>query len=62
VPRATKPWPSKVRDKYIGEFSGKDLYLFLGTTKQYQGFADNPFIVIGVFYPPERAQGDLFLG
>jgi hypothetical protein len=52
----------KVRDRYIGKFSGKDLYPFLGTTKQYHGFADNPFIVIGVFYPPERAQGDLFLG
>ena len=41
-----------VRKKYIDEFSSKDLYLFLGTTRQFHGWARNPFVIIGVFYPP----------
>ena len=41
-----------VRKKYIDEFSKKDLYLFLGTTRQFHGWAKNPFVIIGVFYPP----------
>jgi len=41
-----------VRKKYIDEFSNKDLYLFLGTTRQFHGWAKNPFVIIGVFYPP----------
>ena len=41
-----------VRKKYIDEFSSKDLYLFLGTTRQFHGWAKNPFVIIGVFYPP----------
>jgi len=41
-----------VRKKYIDEFSNKDLFLFLGTTRQFHGWAKNPFVIIGVFYPP----------
>ncbi len=41
-----------VRKKYIDEFSKKDLFLFLGTTRQFHGWARNPFVIIGVFYPP----------
>lgn len=41
-----------VRKKYIDEFSKKDLFLFLGTTRQFHGWAKNPFVIIGVFYPP----------
>lgn len=41
-----------VRRKYIDEFSNKDLFLFLGTTRQFHGWAKNPFVIIGVFYPP----------
>jgi hypothetical protein len=42
----------KVKQKYIAEFSKRDLYLILGTTKQFHNVAPNPFIIIGVFYPP----------
>jgi len=41
-----------VREKYFVEFLKKDLYLFLGTTRQFHGWAKNPFVIIGVFYPP----------
>jgi hypothetical protein len=43
-----------VRKKYFDEFlSKKDLYLFLGTTLQFQLRAPQPFLIIGVFYPPK---------
>lgn len=43
-----------VKKKYFDEFvNKKDLYLFLGTTKQFHNMAPNPFIIIGVFYPPK---------
>ena len=45
-----------VRKKYIDEFLQKDLYLFLGTTRQYHGWARNPFVIVGVFYPPKDDQ------
>jgi hypothetical protein len=42
-----------VRKKYIDEFlTKKDLYLFLGTTKKYHNVSPDPFIIIGIFYPP----------
>ena len=44
---------AKVREKYMDEFSKKDLHFFLGTTKQFHNIAPNPFIIIGVFYPPK---------
>ena len=43
---------AKVRQKYLDEFSKRDLHFFLGTTKQFHNVAPNPFIIIGVFYPP----------
>lgn len=46
----------KVKHKYLTEFSKKDIYLFLGTTKRYHGWAKNPFVIIGVFYPPVKIQ------
>jgi hypothetical protein len=53
-----------VRKKYFDEFlNKKDIYLFLGTTKQYHKVAPNPFVIIGVFYPPTKndfGQGVLF--
>ena len=49
-----------VKQKYLEEFSEKDLYLFVGTTKQYHNFAPNPFVIIGVFYPPKSDQPLLF--
>jgi hypothetical protein len=41
-----------VRQKYEVEFLEKELYLFLGTTKANHIKAPNPFVIIGVFYPP----------
>ncbi len=49
----------KVRAKYLDAFSCSDLHLFLGTTQQFHGFAPNPWVVIGVFAPPQRNQLDL---
>jgi Ni,Fe-hydrogenase I cytochrome b subunit len=53
-----------VRKKYFEEFlSKKDLYLFVGTTKQFHNVGPNPFVIIGVFYPPthkDYRQGALF--
>ena len=43
----------KVKEKYFYQFLERDLYLFLGTTKQYHNVSPNPFIIIGVFYPPK---------
>jgi hypothetical protein len=45
-----------VKQKYLEEFAKKDLYLFVGTTKQYHNIAPNPFVIIGVFYPPKSDQ------
>jgi hypothetical protein len=43
-----------VREKYFNEFTNKrDLYFFLGTTLKYHKRAKNPFIIIGLFYPPK---------
>jgi len=52
----------KVHAKYLNDFASKDLYLYLGTTKKYDRWASNPFVIIGVFYPPlnTQAQLDLF--
>ena len=42
-----------VRQKYFDDFvKTKDLYLFLGTTREFHiRKAKNPFVIIGVFYP-----------
>lgn len=46
-----------VRQKYFDEFvSEKDIYLFVGTTLQYHNVAPNPFVIIGVFYPPKAKE------
>lgn len=49
-----------VRRKYMDEFSSKEIFLFLGTTRQFHGWAKNPFVIIGVFYPPASQQDSLF--
>lgn len=44
---------AKVRQKYFDDFVGKrDVYLFLGTTRLWHGRAPNPYVIVGVFYPP----------
>lgn len=46
-----------VRQKYFDQFvQEKDLYLFLGTTFLNHNVAPNPFVIIGVFYPPQTQQ------
>jgi hypothetical protein len=50
----------KVKDKYLDIVGKSDLHFFLGTTKQYHGWAKNPFTIIGVFWPPYQKQGTLF--
>ncbi len=45
-----------VRQKYFDEFMGKDLYFFVGTTFRFHKIAPNPFVIIGVFYPPKTPQ------
>jgi len=42
----------KVKERYLDDFLTKDIHLFLGTTRQFHGWANNPFVIIGVFYPP----------
>lgn len=49
----------KVRAKYLGEFGGRDLHFFLGTTQQFHGFAPNPWVIVGVFAPPHQQQMEL---
>lgn len=43
----------KVREKYQNKFlNHNDIYLFLGTTKEWHTRrAKNPFVIIGIFYP-----------
>ncbi len=52
----------KVRHQYETNFlENKDLYFFLGTTKEWHTRrATNPFVIIGVFYPKKEAQTSLF--
>jgi hypothetical protein len=43
-----------VRQKYFEEFlNNRDIYLFLGTTLTHHLGSPNPFVIIGVFYPPK---------
>ena len=52
----------KVRQRYEEEFvNKKDIYFFLGTTKQWHTRrSKNPFVIIGVFYPKKESQLRLF--
>ena len=52
----------KVRLRYEDEFiNQKDIHLFLGTTKQWHmRRSNNPFVIIGVFYPKKESQLSLF--
>ena len=52
----------KVKQKYWDNFTTKkDLYLFLGTTLQWhRRRSANPFVIVGVFYPPQIPPTPLF--
>lgn len=49
---------TKIKEKYFCKFLTLDTHFFLGTTKKYHGWAHNPFIIIGVFYPPKVNQSE----
>jgi len=53
----------KVRQRYFDDLAkSKDIYLFLGTTAEWhRRRSPNPFVIIGVFYPPKILQGRLQL-
>lgn len=53
----------KVKQMYYDHFANDcDLYLFLGTTKEFQQRnMPNPFVVIGTFYPPKEDARQLSL-
>ncbi len=49
-----------VRQKYLTELcSNRDILFFMGTTQAHHWRSRNPFLIIGVFYPPIRAQMQL---
>ena len=51
---------ARVHQKYDMDFvNNKDLYLFLGTTLKWRKRAKNPFVIIGIFYPPQITQPSL---
>ncbi|MEY4905161.1 MAG: hypothetical protein RLZZ292_2976 [Bacteroidota bacterium] len=50
-----------VKKKYFDDFAKtKDLYLFLGTTREFHLIAPNPFVIIGTFHPKKIKQMSLF--
>jgi len=51
---------AKVRQKYIDEFTKRDLHFFLGTTQQFHFVAPNPWVIIGVLPIPPETQLSLF--
>lgn len=52
----------KVREQYEENFiQNKDIYFFLGTTREWHmRRSKNPFVIIGVFYPKKETQFSLF--
>lgn len=52
----------KVKEKYMDDFAKKkDLYLFLGTTREWHiRRSTNPYVIIGTFHPPVEKQTSLF--
>lgn len=53
----------KVREKYFDDFvKTKDLYFFLGTTREWHiRKAKNPYIIIGTFHPPKKTSPRFFI-
>lgn len=50
----------KVREKFMSLWTDRDLYLFLGTSLVWHFRSPNPFLVVGVFYPPKTDQLSLW--
>lgn len=52
---------NKVCEKVMTLNRTRDLHLIVGTTFQWhKKRAPNPFVIIGLFYPPDRDQAWLF--
>lgn len=52
----------KVCDKYMEIAKSRDTFLFLGTTYKWQKMnGANPYVIIGVFYPPKGTSQQLSL-
>lgn len=52
----------KVKERYFDYMVNKcDLHFFLGTTQKFHNVGHNPFIIIGVFYPPKEDKTQLSL-
>lgn len=50
----------KIKEKFLDNFVNNcDLYFFLGTTYRHHYVSRNPYIIIGVFYPPKEYQPKL---
>lgn len=50
-----------VKKKYFDDFAKtKDVYLYLGTTREFHFIAKNPFIIVGTFHPKKEIQSRLF--
>lgn len=49
---SVKTYPT-LSSKYDELDLTKDLYFFMGTTHRHHFVGPNPFIIIGVFYPPK---------
>jgi hypothetical protein len=51
----------KVRQKCFDHFvRDTDFHFFMGTTKEYHGWALNPFIIVGLYYPPKKSSWNLY--
>ena len=51
----------KVREKYFDDFAKtKDLHFFLWTSRQFDGWSNNPFMIIWTFHPPKDERLSLF--
>lgn len=46
----------KVKEKYFDSFLKRDVYFFIGTTLKNHYVSKNPFIIIGVFWPPMQSE------
>ncbi len=53
VKKSEKEIKQGIKNKLFWMIESQDLYLFLGTMKQMHGWTDNPFTIIGLFYPPK---------
>ena len=53
---------AKVKEKYLNRLTTTDLHFFLGTTREWQFRAPNPWMIVGVAPIPAEDQLHLFTG